>query len=221
MLWRTRGFCSCYSLHKRTLSPVAGKSRVVWWAAQAQNTNKHAYKMKQERAGGNCLEPGLQAQGEEPVGVSKPHIQLHSRGQGHGESQTKGRQGRREVGLAGRAGFLRARRSTGTEGGSHLAKKWKRTGAREKEPGGRLSSQSSSASVPVPEGHLAPGRASCVGGPWRRYPPSSAPARGSVEGSRLLSHRGLPVSGVHQLGSQAELLEALVAHHDDNGGGRG
>lgn len=102
---------------------MAEKSRVVWWAAQAQNTNKHAYKMKQERAGGNCLEPGLEAQGEEPVGVSKPHVQLHSRCQGHRESQTKGRQGRREVGLAGRAGFLRARLSTGTEGGSHLAKK--------------------------------------------------------------------------------------------------
>lgn len=85
-----------------------------------------------------------------------------------------------------------------------------------------LSSKSSSASVPVPEGHLAQGRASYVWGHLERVLPPPLPLpQGSVEGSRLLSHRWLPVSRVHQLGSQAEFLEALVAHHNDNGGGRG
>lgn len=31
----------------------------------------------------------------------------------------------------------------------------------------------------------------------------------------------LPVPGVHQLRTQAELLQGLVAHHDDDGGGSG
>lgn len=32
---------------------------------------------------------------------------------------------------------------------------------------------------------------------------------------------GLPVSGIHQLRSQTELLQSLVANHHDDGGGRG
>lgn len=84
--------------------------------------------------------------------------------------------------------------------------------------------QSSSESLPLSQtGHLAQGRAKYVSGalgecailrtlPW---------TQSSVGNSRLLSHHWLPVSRVHQLRSEAEFLEALVAHHNDNGRGCG
>lgn len=65
------------------------------------------------------------------------------------------------------------------------------------------------------------GRLLCGQDTRRARCPLLCPAPHRVGSGRHLSCLGLPVSRVHQLRAQAEFLEALVAHHDDNGGGRG
>lgn len=78
-------------------------------------------------------------------------------------------------------------------------------------------------SVPVPDQAPGPGRARCVVGALGEGAilPTLPLTQSSVGNSRLLSHHWLPVSGVHQLRSEAEFLEALIAYHNDNGRGCG
>lgn len=86
-----------------------------------------------------------------------------------------------------------------------------------------LFSKSSSKSLFLsPTGHLAQGRARYVVGTLRAGAilPTLSPTQSSV-GNRGFSPTLLPVSRVHQLRSEAQFLEALIAYHDDNGGGRG
>lgn len=76
-------------------------------------------------------------------------------------------------------------------------------------------------SVPVPTGHLAQGRARDVVGARRTGAVSLLCPLPRVVWETGFSPTLLPVSRVHQLRSEAQFLEALVADHNDNGGGCG
>lgn len=186
--------------HAGQLAPGGRKSRVVWWPLRP----------KAEMSSRRGLRPGSAAPGGEPALRA---ALLRPRGRGC-----------RAVGQrASGTGVPWARRGGGFPQGRtedrdcvrepSLARKFKSTGAG--PPRACLRSRGQVSLCPWP------GQAAVWRGDSESVRPRLCPTPHSVGSGRLLSHLGLPVSRVHQLRAQAELLEALVAHHDDNGGGRG
>lgn len=180
--------------------PGQQKSGGVWWQLRP----------KVEMRGRRGLRPRSRDRGGEPALRT---ALLRSRGRG---CRAVGqRASGAEVQWAPRGGwFPQGRTKDGDcEREPSLARKFNSAGAG--PPRACLRSRGRTVSVP------GLGRLLCGRDTRRARCPLLCPAPHRVGSGRHLSCLGLPVSRVHQLRAQAEFLEALVAHHDDNGGGRG